>query len=488
MAKIISTISPKTKELRGIDAGRINCAFGPKQEIIQLARKIKDAWGIELLLDLPINRKKVRTNNLSAEELVDMALCIRPHFVALSYVKSHRDVENFKKYFQGSGAKVVSKIEAAEAMCDLDRIILYSDAVMIDRGDLAVSIGIEKLHQAQKRIVRKCNELGRQVIVATEFLLSMVDNSEPTKSEVVDIANAVSDGADYIMLSEETAIGNFSQHSVDVIKKIISELEDKYKVVLLSAGTSAGMGALTADRHTCLVDIAGTTILEEQFRALEACGINDEDIIIGTGKGDPAIREFVYKRLKKSDVEFVYNPWYESSNMLVTIWLAREFIRKGFIVIYGDVIFEPEILKRVIKNQNDIVLAVEKKACDEEDEKICVKDSLMALSKRYESLSFPRHKCIPAAEAYGEFIGMAKFNRWGAGVLINEMDRIIRNGNLKIYLMEAFERLVLRGHKLNIEDISGLIWNDNDTIYDLKVTRDMLLSGIKKKYSHMGLK
>ena len=127
----------------------------------------------------------------------------------MSYVKSHRDVENFKKHFEGTDIKIVSKIEAAEALQDLDRIILFSDAIMIDRGDLAISIGIEKLHQAQKRIVRKCNELGKQVIVATEFLLSMVDKSEPTKSEVVDIANAISDGADFIMLSEETAIGIF---------------------------------------------------------------------------------------------------------------------------------------------------------------------------------------------------------------------------------------------------------------------------------------
>lgn len=479
MVKIISTISPKTGKLKEIDVGRINCAFGSKEEIAQLAKKIKEAWKIQLLLDLPINRKKIRTNNLSAEELISLAKQLKPDFVALSYVKSHRDVENFKKHFSATDIKIVSKIEAREALEDLERIILFSDAVMIDRGDLADAIGIEKLPSAQKRIVRKCNEFGKKVIVATEFLMSMVNDSKPTKSEVVDIANAISDGADFVMLSEETAVGNYSQHSVDVMRRIISELEDKYKVVILSAGISAAMGSLTADQHTCLIDIGGTTILEEQLKVFRACGIEDGDIIIGTGKGDSAIRDFVRNKLKKPDIEFVYNPWFENSNMLVTIWLAREFIRKGFIVVYGDVIFAAEILKKIIKNQNDIVLGVQKKSCDEEDEKICVQNGRMILSKKYETLPFPKHKCIPANEVYGEFIGIAKFNRWGASILINEMDRIIRCGNLKVYLMEAFEHLAAKGYQLNIEDIGLLAWHDNDTIYDLKITREKILPRIK---------
>lgn len=483
MVKIISTISPQTEKLQGIDVGRINCAFGSKNEITKLAKKIRNLWGCQLLMDLPINRKKIRTNNFSPKELFRLTKEIKPHFVALSYVKSHLDVENFRRNFQGTAVKIVSKIETREALDDLDKIIAYSDVIMIDRGDLARAIGIEKLSHAQKRIVKKCNEQGKLVIVATEFLLSMINNSEPTKSEVVDIANAISDGADFIMLSEETAVGKYSQHSVDVIKKIIGELEDKYKVILLSAGTSASLGALTANHHTCLVDIGDTTILEEQLNALSSCNINTEDIIIATGKGDAVIRDFVYRKLKKTDINISYNPWYESSNMLVTMWLAKEFIRRGFIVIYGDVVFEPEILRKIMKNPNDIVLGVEKKSCDEEDEKICVKGEKMILPKKYASLSFPKHKCISKSEAYGEFIGIAKFNRWSAGLLVNEMENIIREGNLWTYLMEAFEHLVSQGCNLNIENIHGLLWNDNDTIYDLKKTKEKIIPGIRKRYS-----
>lgn len=482
MVKIISTISPQTQKLRGIDICRINCAFGTRQEIGNLAKRIKDSWGQKLLLDLPMHRKKLRTNRLSFNELIELAKKIKPHYAALSYVKSHQDMRDFKDKFSGTEIKIVAKIETVEALKDIDRIIAFSDLVMIDRGDLAAAIGIEKLPRAQKRIVNKCNQQGKQVVVATEFLLSMVEKNEPTKSEVVDIANAISDGADFIMLSEETAIGKYSQHSVDVVKKIINELEDKYKVILLSAGPSSGMGALTATCHTCLVDIGKTTILEAQLKAFKECGIQDEDIIIATGKGDALIRDFVYNKLKKPDINLIYNPWHDSSNMLVTFWIVREFLRKGFIVIYGDVIFETQILRRIISNPNGIVLGAEKKICDEEDEKLCVRGDIMNLPKNYNSLPFPKHKCIPRSEAYGEFIGIAKFNRWGAAVLLNEIDQMIRHGNAWAYLMEAFEHLVIRNHKLSIENIKGLLWNDNDTIHDLKLTREKILPAIRNKY------
>jgi choline kinase len=82
---------------------------------------------------------------------------------------------------------------------------------------------------------------------------------------------------------------------------------------------------------------------------------------------------------------------------------------------------------------------------------------------------------------YGEFIGVAKFNRWGAAVLINEMDRIIREGNPWTFLVEAFEHLASKGYHLSIENIKGLLWSDNDTMQDLKITREKILPAIKKK-------
>ncbi len=480
MVKILTTISPQTEKLEGIDACRINCAFGTRQEIIALARKIMDDWGCQLLLDLPTNRKKTKTNTMPFAELIDMAREVQPNYVGISYVKSWQDVKSFKDHFAGTKIEVVAKVETAEAMEDLDRIIAQTDLIMIDRGDLATAIGIGKLSRAQKKIVQKCNKMNKRVIVATEFLMSMIDRDVPTKAEVVDIGNAISDGADYVMLSEETAVGKYSQHAVDVIREIVKELEDSYKVLLLSAGASPGMGALTATHHTSLVDLDGITILEAQLSALADCGVQDEDIIIATGKGDELIREFVHQQLKKTDISLVFNPWYKSSNMLITLWTAREYLRKGFIVIYGDVVFDSEILRRVIKNQQEIVLAVEQKQCDEEDEKICVKDQLMTLPKDYERLPFPKHKCIPLDEAFGEFIGLAKFNRWGATILLNEMDKMIRKGNPWAYLMEAFEHLVQRDRKLFIENITGLLWNDNDTIHDLKITKEKMLPLLKK--------
>ena len=348
---------------------------------------------------------------------------------------------------------------------------------MIDRGDLASSIGIEMLARVQKRIVRKCNESGKEVIIATEMLMSMQHNQEPTKAEVLDIANAISDGADYLMLSEETASGNFPQHAVDVLKRLINELGDNYRVIILSAGENPLLGGLAPDFHTSLVDIGGRTILECQLEALRKNGIHDEDIIIATGKGEAYIRE----KIKGTDIKTIFNPWYDSTNMLATVWLARELIRNGFIVIYGDIVFEPAVLRKLLDNKQGIVLAAEEKKCDEDDEKICARNGRMVLHPDYENLPEPRHKCMPVGDAFGEFIGMAKFNRQGTAFLCAEMDEIMRSRDYHSYLVTVFERLASKGVKLAVEKVNGLLWSDNDTIYDLKNTRENIYPGIKEK-------
>ncbi|MBF0494290.1 MAG: NTP transferase domain-containing protein [Candidatus Omnitrophica bacterium] len=478
MTKIICTISPTTPRLKNVDVARVNGAFGSAKEIAGLIKKIrKNNEGIEILLDLPRDRKKHRTNDLNDDAILDIATAGKIEMVGVSYVRDRKEIDGIKKKILGTGIKVVAKIETAEAIDNIEGIIDASDILMIDRGDLAAAIGIEMLARAQKRVVRKCNQFGKEVIVATELLKSMQTNTEPTKAEVVDIANSISDGADYLMLSEETALGKYPQHAVDVLNRLIDELSENYKVIILSAGENPSLGALSANYHTGLIDIGGTTILESQLAALRRNGIHDEDIIIATGKGDSYIRD----KMKNTDVQIVFNPWYNSTNMLTTIWLAKEQIRNGFIVIYGDIVFEPEILKVLLDNKSDIVLAVEKKECDEEDEKICVKNDVMVLHKKYDSLNEPRHKCMPNAEAYGEFIGMAKFNKQGAVLLSKEMDEIMLRREFKTYLMTAFERLVKKGVRLDIEKVNGLLWNDNDTIHDLNKTTKVIYPEIVRK-------
>ncbi|MCK4852335.1 MAG: NTP transferase domain-containing protein, partial [Candidatus Omnitrophica bacterium] len=249
------------------------------------------------------------------------------------------------------------------------------------------------------------------------------------------------------------------------------------KAIILAAGSGSGLGSITAEHHVCLADIGGKTILDTQLDALTRNGVHEEDIIIAAGKGDSYIRE----RVAGTDINVMFNPWYESTNMLTTIWLVKEQIRNGFIVVYGDIVFEPRILEKVIANKNDIVLAVEEKTCDEEDEKVCAAGGIMTLHADYALLPEPRHKCLPVDDAYGEFIGIAKFNRQGAALLGKEMDRIMYEQKFHSYLMTAFERLAAKGVRLNIEKINGCLWNDNDTIHDLKKTREDIYPGIKQR-------
>ncbi len=159
-------------------------------------------------------------------------------FVALSFVRGVKDVRDLRNILDKnkSKARIVAKIETPEAVSDIDEIIKESDAVMVARGDLAIEVGIEKIPTIQKMIIEKCNNAGKPVIVATQMLLSMVENETPTRAEVSDIANAIYDGADAIMLSEETAIGKYPKKVVSVMQRVASTVEENlpsYKKIVV---------------------------------------------------------------------------------------------------------------------------------------------------------------------------------------------------------------------------------------------------------------
>jgi len=150
-------------------------------------------------------------------------------FVGLSFVRSREDVEMARSIMQKHGRHVpiIAKIEKHEAVQNLDAIIEAVDAVMVARGDLAVEIPLWDVPQVQKRIIRAANEAAKPVITATQMLLSMVNSPRPARAETSDVANALYDGTDAIMLSEETAIGNYPVEAVEVMAKISVATERK---------------------------------------------------------------------------------------------------------------------------------------------------------------------------------------------------------------------------------------------------------------------
>ena len=164
--------------------------------------------------------------SLTEKDLADLdfALSQGVEYVGLSFVRSGADVEDLKERV-GFQALVVAKIEMARAMDALDAIIAAADAVMVARGDLGVELPFEQVPLAQKRIVRIANAYGRPVITATQMLDSMIENPRPTRAEASDVANAILDGTDAIMLSGETAVGRYPLASLEAMVRIAREIE-----------------------------------------------------------------------------------------------------------------------------------------------------------------------------------------------------------------------------------------------------------------------
>jgi pyruvate kinase len=146
---------------------------------------------------------------------------------AFSFVQTESDLKKIKAYMKrlGGDVLIISKIEKPKAIENLDKIIDMSDGILVARGDLGVEVNLERVPLLQKQMIRSCNDKGKVVITATQMLESMVDNPVPTRAEVSDIANAVYDGTDALMLSAETASGKYPIESVKRMRSIASEVE-----------------------------------------------------------------------------------------------------------------------------------------------------------------------------------------------------------------------------------------------------------------------
>lgn len=163
------------------------------------------------------------------KEDVAFGLEMNVDWFALSFVRRAEDLGALKRLLEQHNckAKVIAKIEKPEALKVIDDIIMASDGIMVARGDLGVEIPIEEVPFWQKRIVRRCNELGRPVIVATQMLESMIENPRPTRAEATDVANAVLDGSDAVMVSGETSVGAYPVEVVNTMQRIIAQAEQE---------------------------------------------------------------------------------------------------------------------------------------------------------------------------------------------------------------------------------------------------------------------
>ncbi len=212
-----------------IDDGKIELKVAEVRDIDVICKVIyggplKSRKGI----NLPFT--KVSAPSLTEKDLIDLEFGLKHNvdWVALSFVRKAHDIDELRAIINNhnSTTRIVAKIEKPEALENIDSIIAATDAVMVARGDLGVEIWMEEVPMVQKMLVEKCNNAAKPVIVATQMMESMIENPRPTRAETNDVANAVMDGADALMLSAETAAGKYP---IEVIRSMVRTINSVEK-------------------------------------------------------------------------------------------------------------------------------------------------------------------------------------------------------------------------------------------------------------------
>ena len=233
--------------------------------------------GVKIFVDA------VSDNDLN---LVEFALQAGVDAFGVSFAEKADDIMKVKRFAQekGQSAFVIAKIERSEAIGNFDELLAVSDAIMIARGDLGVQIPLQDVPAVQKRLIHKANLWGRPVITATQMLVSMTENIRPTRAEVSDVANAILDGTDAVMLSDETAVGRYPEEAVEMIRLIAISAERERKAIRALADLPAHFRAVAGSGKAGAEDIVTLNAVES------ADALNVRYILIRTqGRAAPGL-------------------------------------------------------------------------------------------------------------------------------------------------------------------------------------------------------
>lgn len=258
LAKVIHT-SPKRATLRMLT----DCLF-------------RNGIGV----NMPGKQLDIPTLSAQDRKAIKMAGDIGVDYLALSFTRNASDVKCLRKRIRGTDMGIISKIEEQGGIDDLDGIIRLSEGVMIARGDLGIEIPYQRIPLIQKDIINRCNRLGKISIVATEMLHSMVENPIPTRAETSDVANAIIDGADCVMLSAESAAGKYPSESVKAMADIACAVETKHPAkslderahdmvsLAISKAVTSIIDTLDVDKIVVLTHTGHTAMLISNFRIM----------------------------------------------------------------------------------------------------------------------------------------------------------------------------------------------------------------------------
>ncbi len=263
----------------GSIALRVTAIDGPRvRTIVETGGELREKQGINYP-DGTLELDAVTDRDI---EHLDFGIAHGVDWVAVSFVRTAQDVWRVKTHIAEAGASipVMAKIEKHEALEHLDDILLVADGIMVARGDLGIEIPLEEVPMAQKDLIQRANRVSKPVITATQMLESMISSPRPTRAEANDVANAILDGTDAVMLSGETARGAYPLEAVRVMATIALQVESRYPFKEIRKRRSAEGGSIETDE-----DI-GMSIAEAAVRSADMLGLRL--VVSGTTTGNTA--------------------------------------------------------------------------------------------------------------------------------------------------------------------------------------------------------
>lgn len=289
---------------------------------------------------------KVNLPTLTEKDIEDLIFGIKNDvdFIAASFIRSAKDVLEIRKILESNGGddiKIISKIENLEGVQNIDEIIDVSDGIMVARGDMGVELDEEDIPLVQKDIIRKCNLKGKFVITATQMLDSMIRNPRPTRAEVTDVANAILDGSSAIMLSGETAAGNYPVKSCEMMRKIALKIEDSldYKILVDSTNDEHEINitnSIAKATREAALDLDAKVIIAATTSGLTARNISKfkpKSPIIAATTNEKVRRQLAIEwgvyPIRATLASSIDDLFYESINILKNI----KFVKEGELVI-----------------------------------------------------------------------------------------------------------------------------------------------------------
>ena len=325
-----------------LDDGKLKLEIKSTNNVDEVIAIVRHGGTLRSNKGVNLPNTKISLPCLTPKDLVDLKFALEMNiaWIGLSFVRNAADINTLKGLIAkaDSNAKVIAKIEKPEAINDIDEIIAATDAIMVARGDLGVEIPFQEVPLVQKMIVKKSMLASKPVIIATQMMESMMDSITPSRAEVNDVANAVLDGADAVMLSGETSVGNFPVQVIDAMDKIIKDVETDNRIYHYEYPPDENV----VDRYIT------NSICFNSCRLAQR--VNAKGIVTMTFSGYTAFKIASFR--PKAGI-FVFTGNYEILNMLSLVWGVEVFLYNKFVSTDHTIADIKYILKKEAKLKKD---------------------------------------------------------------------------------------------------------------------------------------